>query len=318
MVHGSRLLPVALVGAALLGSGCAELRSIGLVRGWQERDAASNLAIRPTTQAAGIRAASAEQAPRPRKGFFAQILPASWFVSEDEPDQQDRARARARVHLSLAQVYEKKNALREAEEAYENALREDPHLVPALLGLARVYQQTGRPDAALELYEQLVQRAPENPSVWNDMGLCYRNLGDLVEAERCLRRAVELDPMKDLYRNNLAYVLASLGYYRQAWEEFRRAVGPAAAHYNLALVAVEQGDRATAVKHATEALALEPKMEPARKLLEQLERGGSQGKPATARAEGIYLPAEAKRPAAAVDRSSRPAARVLGITPQAQ
>ncbi len=309
MAHGSQtFLRIILACATLTIAGCAGLRELPIVQRWNRP---ADAGVQAASREVPVDRAAAQADHEQNTGFFAKILPASWFVADDVPDEHERARAKAKVHYSLGQVYEKKQALRQAEEAYENALRADPQFVPALLALARVYQQTGRPDAALELYEQLIELAPNNPSVWNDMGLCYQNLGDLVQAEQCLRKAIALDPMRDLYRNNLAYVLASMGYYDQAWEEFRRAVGPVLAHYNLALVARELGDHATAIKHATEALALDGGLEPARELLRQLQNPTQpeQGEPPSR----LDLPQDQT---SASDRPAAPAVRVLAIRPE--
>ncbi len=317
MVQGGPkfLLHLMLACAAVTAGGCADLVKLPLVRRWAP--ATQSTPVQPAVgQKASAQNATHAVATQPQKraGLLASFLPASWFVAEDEPSEQERARAKAKVHYSIGQAYENKRALRQAEEAYENALRADPHYVPALLGLARVYQQTGRPDAALELYRQLTELAPDNPSVWNDMGLCYKNLGDLVEAEHCLRKAISLDPMRDLYRNNLAYVLACMGYYDQAWHEFRRAVGPALAHYNLAVVAYELGDHVTALKHATEALALNKDLEPARDLLRRLQEATHQGAPE--QTSRLDLPATGHEQPVAAGRNTRPAVRVLGVRPE--
>ena len=46
---------------------------------------------------------------------------------------------------------------------------------------------------AIELAKQLVESAPENAQVWNLLGFAYARDQKQVEAEKCLRKAIELD-----------------------------------------------------------------------------------------------------------------------------
>jgi Tfp pilus assembly protein PilF len=210
---------------------------------------------------------------QPHRGLLTGIVPASWLVREPRAGEpKDPGEARCRVALAMGQIYEKREMLLEAEEHYEEALRAEPNSLEAILALGRVYQRTGRHDSALELYRQAIVKHRDQPALWNDLGLCYAALQQYGPAEEALRHAVRLDPMRALYRNNLASVLAAQGRYKEAWEEFRKAVGPALAHYNLAVVAAEIGDPATAHRHLQEALRLQPELEDARRLLSELDQ----------------------------------------------
>lgn len=56
---------------------------------------------------------------------------------------------------------------------------------------------------ATELYEELVKREPENSSAINNLGVRYRNQGELYNALRCYEKAHSLSPKDDLYINNM-------------------------------------------------------------------------------------------------------------------
>ena len=56
---------------------------------------------------------------------------------------------------------------------------------------------------ATTLYEQLVKKSPNDSAVINNLGVQYRNKGELYRALRCYEKANQIDPQKELYKNNL-------------------------------------------------------------------------------------------------------------------
>jgi len=262
----------------------------------------------PSAGSGPTQSAPAAQVSNPdHEGFFAKILPASWLV-EEGAEQQDPEETKAHLQYTMGLALEKKGEYLAAEDAFEEALRIKPDYVPAMVALARIYQRTGRADVALQLYDRLVELAPNDPAIWNDRGLCYSELGDLGRAEACMKRAVDLDPMRALYRNNLGMILARRGYEEQAWEQFRLAVGPALAHYNLAVIAWEKGDLVEARRRLKQALALDPKLGRAQALLEAIKQGKI---PEVSSKQPLEL-----QPLRDVsDAEQRPRVRVLAVRP---
>lgn len=86
--------------------------------------------------------------------------------------------------------------------------------------------------------------------------------GELVEAERLLRRAVEAEPSNNPAWNNLAALLAHRGAEQEAIAAMSRAValddGDAAGHVNLAMLLVRVGRVQEAAAHASRAIEIEP------------------------------------------------------------
>ena len=62
------------------------------------------------------------------------------------------------------------------------------------------------------LYQRAATAYPNNPTVLNDLALCLARQGQLPAAERALARAIQLDPAKALYRNNMAKVQIELNH----------------------------------------------------------------------------------------------------------
>jgi tetratricopeptide (TPR) repeat protein len=68
---------------------------------------------------------------------------------------------------------------------------------------------TAEPEAALDEAQRAQQLGPDSPLVWNNLGMVWLRSGDwnIAEAEKALRKAVELDPEDELSRTNLAILL---------------------------------------------------------------------------------------------------------------
>ena len=56
---------------------------------------------------------------------------------------------------------------------------------------------------AVVLYEELVKQEPKNCSAINNLGVLYRDQGELYKALRCYEKACAISPKDSLYQNNL-------------------------------------------------------------------------------------------------------------------
>ncbi len=73
--------------------------------------------------------------------------------------EQDNGNPYAAV--SLAELYEKKGNLSQAEEYYRQAIDSNPQFAQARLGLARLYRERGRIDEAIKILEKLFVQQPQ-------------------------------------------------------------------------------------------------------------------------------------------------------------
>jgi protein O-mannosyl-transferase len=86
--------------------------------------------------------------------------------------------------------------------------------------------------------------------------------GDLAEAEKHLRRAVEINPTNDVIQSNLALVLARRGNLAEAMAHFYRAleINPAdpATLNNMGITLAQQGKLDEAIQHFQRSLEIKP------------------------------------------------------------
>jgi Tfp pilus assembly protein PilF len=203
------------------------------------------------------------------------------------------------LHVAMAHVKEHGGDFVDAERHYQEALRQAPADLPALVGYAHLKDHLGQLDQATALYQQAAIQHPRQASVHNDLGLCLHRRGLLKESIASLHAAVDLAPDKKLYRNNLATALVDAGRPVEAYQQLAAAHGEAVAHYNLGYLLASKGDHRQAAAEYQRALALDPSLSPAREALAQLTPAPqpavavAQAPPRAARAASAPPPAAA-------------------------
>jgi tetratricopeptide (TPR) repeat protein len=117
--------------------------------------------------------------------------------------------------------------------------------------------------------ERLLRRAVELDdglaAAWTNLGTLYERRGARGEARSAFEKALALDGEQPEARYNLANLLADLGELELAVAEYRRVVATcpefADAHYNLALALVQHGAAPAACLHLARYLELDPASE---------------------------------------------------------
>ncbi len=182
------------------------------------------------------------------------------------------ARPSPETYVAMGRFCAENGRLAEAEQHYLSALRANPHHLGALLGYAKLQEQLGSPTQAMQVYQRAISLYPQEPSVFNNAGLCYARSGQLETAASLLQRAVQLDPKKALYRNNLAMVLVDMGHPEAALAHLRAVYPEAVARYNLGQLLLHKGDWELAAEQFAAALEADPRMQAAQAWLEELAR----------------------------------------------
>jgi eukaryotic-like serine/threonine-protein kinase len=171
-------------------------------------------------------------------------------------------------HAFLGRIYYQASRYADAAAASRELVRLRPesdrgHL---LLGAAQV--GLGETDAALASFERAHALSP-SPTTFANIATLRFWTGDYRAAAAGYRKAIELKPHDPNYHFNLADAASRLGAAAESKQHYQRsaellnellALNPkdATRHAFLAVCHLELGDRASALRHADDALQLSP------------------------------------------------------------
>ena len=124
-------------------------------------------------------------------------------------------------------------------------------------------EQLGAPiEQAIEAYETAVRLDPHSAGAWVNLGTIHFNARRFPKAQEFYAKAIEVDPKYALAHFNIANLFDELGAYEKALDHYRDAVALnpqyADAHYNLALLYQGNGQVMEAVRHWKTYLRLDP------------------------------------------------------------
>ncbi len=115
---------------------------------------------------------------------------------------------------------------------------------------------------AVSLWKDAATKSPGKSRTQYNLGVAYKDAGDMQIAARTLLEAVRLDPNSPEARNNLGNVYFISGLLDEAAAQYKTALAlfseNAEAHYNLALIYRVRGRYETAAAHFERFAALAP------------------------------------------------------------
>lgn len=162
---------------------------------------------------------------------------------------------------ALAGFYGRQHRLQDAVALLNGALARSPKDEALLLALASIHEKRGEPARAIEKIRQVLDADPRHALALNFLGYTLAQTGgDLEEAERLVRKALELRPESAAFLDSLGWVLFKKGDAEGAAEYLERAVngGPEDATLleHLGEVSVKLGRKQRALECFTRALDL--------------------------------------------------------------
>ncbi len=184
------------------------------------------------------------------------------------------------LHAALGESLLRAGRPAEAISTLQGALERRPGDEGLLYALGSAYERAGQPDAAIAQMRALLAVHPDHAEAMNFVGYTLAERGlRLDEAERLVRRALELKPRAGHVLDSLGWVLFRRGDFRGAVEHLERAdalTGPDSTileHLGDAYRAASRpADAARAYGRALESFAQEEGAEGAGKRRAVLER----------------------------------------------
>ena len=99
-----------------------------------------------------------------------------------------------------------------------------------------ILDQSGRNAEARQLYKQALTIAPNEASLYANIGLSYAMTNELPEAEANLRKAVQMRGANSQIRQNLALVVGLQGRFDECRAMFAAELPPAEVESNMAYI----------------------------------------------------------------------------------
>jgi len=175
------------------------------------------------------------------------------------------------THFASGQLQEQSGALEGAIEQYRQAIALNHDFIAAYERLGLLLDRLGRFDAAEGVWCEAISRAPDLPSLHNNLGFHFLLQRRYAEAATHFENALMIDPRYDRARINLGITLAQVNQTHDALELFRDVLPEAQAQYNLGLVHRQNNRYLEAQDAFQAALQADPYMSAARVHLDQLE-----------------------------------------------
>ncbi|MBL9037476.1 MAG: tetratricopeptide repeat protein [Archangium sp.] len=176
------------------------------------------------------------------------------------------ARPSAEVYEALGGFYARVNRNAEAAVLFASALARQPRDEALIFALSAALERKGEWARAIDRMRTVLEVSPANAAALNFIGYTMADHGgDLDEAERLVRAALEERPDSAAFLDSLGWVLFKRGDYERAVETLERAVTEAPDEATLlehlgdaALGAGKRAKAAEAYRRAVQVLADDP------------------------------------------------------------
>ena len=181
----------------------------------------------------------------------------------------------APVYALLADVYEQSGHVENAIPAMRLAIQRDPQSEKYRFAYAVLLSNSNAPGAAVIRLEEALQSFPSSSRLWFALGFANFKLDKNEEAERALRKAIDLDPKFAPAFAYLGLIRAKTGAYGEAITLYENALRAdsklAVVHHLIADVMLKQNADPSAIeKHLRQSVAMDPTFTPARLSLGKL------------------------------------------------
>lgn len=178
------------------------------------------------------------------------------------------------VLTALGNLYLDQNLSKKAIPVFEKAAGLNPPDLSACYNLGRLRQLDNDPQGAIQIYRVMLDHQPEIGLVWNNIGVAYRETGKLSEAFSSFKKAVKFAPQLALAWNNLGVAQDEQHQTENAISAYRKAIeiepNYLSPHLNLGICLQKLNQFKDAEKHYTMVIQLQPDHEIATFMLQSI------------------------------------------------
>lgn len=88
----------------------------------------------------------------------------------------------------------------------------------------RLYYREGKYEEAIRCFDQAVEIDPNLAYIWNDRGLCLKEMGKFDDAQTSFERALALSPREEEFVYDYGEILETIGILRRETKIFEKAI----------------------------------------------------------------------------------------------
>ena len=179
-----------------------------------------------------------QAAPREARAAEGTVLAGLHYeVGRERLEKEDRAGAISHLKdalrtqadfvpaaLLLGEAHLKAGEPREALRVWERAAEGPQPALPVLSRIEQLHRSEGRPTRMISLYQDALARQPDNLALAFGLGRVYFELAMLDEAAEQFQKMEVRAPELPLIHAYLGAILERRGQFRDAMEEYRRAL----------------------------------------------------------------------------------------------
>jgi tetratricopeptide (TPR) repeat protein len=189
-------------------------------------------------EALEIQARVVQAAPREARAAESTVLAGLHYeIGRERLEKQDRTGAMSHLKealraqpdfvpaaLLLGEAHFKTGEPREALRVWERAAEGAQAALPVLSRIEQLHRAEGRPTRMISLYQDALARQPDNLALAFGLGRVYFELAMLDEAAEQFQKMEVRAPELPLIHAYLGAILERRGQFREAMEEYRRAL----------------------------------------------------------------------------------------------
>lgn len=189
-------------------------------------------------EALEIQARVVQAAPREERAAEGSVLAGLHYeIGRERLEKNDRAGAISHLKdalraqpdfvpaaLLLGEAHLKAGEPREALRVWERAAEGPQPALPVLSRIEQLHRSEGRPTRMISLYQDALARQPDNLALAFGLGRVYFELAMLDEAAEQFQKMEVRAPELPLIHAYLGAILERRGQFRDAMEEYRRAL----------------------------------------------------------------------------------------------
>ncbi|MCR4964668.1 MAG: tetratricopeptide repeat protein [Bacteroidales bacterium] len=140
------------------------------------------------------------------------IVKVEQALKGSELDKYNKMIAEAEADRMSGRTQDAITKLTIAQNALEKELKSNPKNIVALNLMGNLMGRGyGNFPKAMDYYKQVLEMDPNFASAWENMGIIYAIQRDFSNAERCLKRALEIAPDNDNIKTNLKLLYTDMG-----------------------------------------------------------------------------------------------------------